>query len=1853
MVTFCPNIHNKQVLDEFNQIIQALGGRAMTEEEFRSADLRAQRSGLDYSAMNMAYVMHDLNRGNSITQAPNGEQSILFSQLLDYFGGNINKAIVAKSRIYRKSFLKNIDNIQKDKNGEPIISEVVKVNSHATAFNRFFPETSIGTIVEDLNAGHAVSSSNIISALFKNRLFSASNIKLSHILKNHDIPVRFDNLPGLEVAKAIEIEGGGTVIVIDRKNASKVSNRFLADTMLHEVIHALTVQAINNPNTEIEKAFARSNRELFKLFDKAFPQSTFSRNDVDGGFYILNNEKEFASVYLTDRDARLVLLQKAIELDARKKGVFTKIKRFINAFTKLLVNKNVFKTTQDKLKRYEDIAYSYLVSRDPVKFGGITKESVLKAVYEQIDPELLANEQLVMQSRLIERGIKMLESNNMLNINPIRPNSTVRSNERIRQKFNDIADDLTSRLLSVKVSELPKDYKVRQQQILESQIQQFKSNEMTSFAVISNFLSQIRPQLRDDLRAIQNVLDSGANISPTIYMYQRHDNFGTYSKILTDLSDMFKEDGVRGILIRSLAESQGFDDKRSIEYINKMKSDILDCKSIAEEGEGYAKSIKTRIVSNTLAKIGQQTHSPTMAKYLEDLEKIGYDTSAWFLYAGSVDRAKDDGLRSLAFMVNKAINTADRKSNTLSIKLLTLLDKLKSGEGVEDLYELDADGKTTGYLVRKYNYGKFFKDYNDFLANLNLGKAGYKDEKGVTHYIKTALDVKNRIAPDDESDRVIWNLAKIQWLSERCDRRYLPKYYQAYAKLSQITAEKRELIQSNIRALKSSVYRDGVYHFEDMNPDDYKKYQSYIQERRILQSDYDINGHKKDVNSIEWKVAKELQQLNEDLYGDKNAELKYDEEKWRTDRANYIQQQVEKGVSEQEAAKLFDQRCSKRKLKIENGKVALFEHIDNEFFKRTGIHRDEIKYDTTGQLDRNKEEIKSLLAPYRNSNTGEYNSDMVPVVIQERVKELEQQNSAIKRKASDNNPMIKAYNKIYQEIFEMYAESVPTEAYNRMKQEYDAIKQQQFSVDLDTDSLFIDDLDDSFDLFAQQTEYITGWYEDGTPITQRYRWYNSVKPKPEYESMFVEFTPGDGYIINEDIDSLLNPDFDESQNMSMVPKLSYDHGRYDNSKQYNKIMNSDTLRALYEAIHEAIAESNALFTNKEWHDDYLLPQITGSFYKRLKRQESKANASWEYVKDTFGIMEQQNTEFGMSLNNALNNVDDLGEIIMSHTYSQGDAVSSRRPNGRQLNMIPQYYTRKLEDPSQISADIIGITCEYYRQAYRYSEKSKIKDACEAIVDMMEDREYSKKNRKMQRTTVKGDEANTTKVARKFLDMNLYNIRSQRYEYNIFGKDINLGKAAALFRNMTVAINLGLNIAVAGTGFFTAAYSHLINGLTGSRYGFKEVNQAGVEVMWHMLENGMGARYIGDKLTKDKVMLIMELYNVADQGIKKYEHSNRNRAVNIVWDNWCFGMLTSQDFLIKANIAVSTLMAYRYYDGHFITREDLANNMYNATPEEYTKALAEWEDGRSVYSVMSVDGHSIKIEDEFQNAYDEINDVLHNRIIKYSEAADGMATETQKAAITTNFLGAAVLTHRQYLPLMLTERFGEMTWDMDTQQYTGGIFRTGAHYLFNILGMFFYDLIRTRSLLESQNRYKSNYDRYFNDMSSIENAALSNARRRQLRQIMAEQLVFWTMVTPIAGILAMLADDDDNKDKLMLQMAAYIARRTQWETYTPYRFDDILNNIKTVSAQTGTLDKFESLGRQAFKYVTPTGSLYDTFFKPELRQKTNSDTIKRGVYKDWTKLEKSMFQTLPIHNVYEQIYGSKDKRKYYENQIMNK
>jgi len=48
-----------------------------------------------------AYFLWMRNKGNHLDKAPNGADSKLFNTLLEQFDGNRQKALLAKSRIYR------------------------------------------------------------------------------------------------------------------------------------------------------------------------------------------------------------------------------------------------------------------------------------------------------------------------------------------------------------------------------------------------------------------------------------------------------------------------------------------------------------------------------------------------------------------------------------------------------------------------------------------------------------------------------------------------------------------------------------------------------------------------------------------------------------------------------------------------------------------------------------------------------------------------------------------------------------------------------------------------------------------------------------------------------------------------------------------------------------------------------------------------------------------------------------------------------------------------------------------------------------------------------------------------------------------------------------------------------------------------------------------------------------------------------------------------------------------------------------------------------------------------------------------------------------------------------------------------------------------------------------------------------------------------------------------------------------------------------------------------------------------------------------------------------------------------
>ena len=96
---FCPNFSNKQVKQEFDELVQAVGE-------------------------DMAYLLWDRNNGYALDKAPNGADSRLFKALLDYYEGDRQKAIQAKGKTYLQRFKNAIESDSGsivDENGEVAI----------------------------------------------------------------------------------------------------------------------------------------------------------------------------------------------------------------------------------------------------------------------------------------------------------------------------------------------------------------------------------------------------------------------------------------------------------------------------------------------------------------------------------------------------------------------------------------------------------------------------------------------------------------------------------------------------------------------------------------------------------------------------------------------------------------------------------------------------------------------------------------------------------------------------------------------------------------------------------------------------------------------------------------------------------------------------------------------------------------------------------------------------------------------------------------------------------------------------------------------------------------------------------------------------------------------------------------------------------------------------------------------------------------------------------------------------------------------------------------------------------------------------------------------------------------------------------------------------------------------------------------------------------------------------------------------------------------------------------------------------------------------------------------------------
>lgn len=1728
-------------------------------------------------------------------------------------------------------------------------------------FQNFNPTVTFGDdITSALNSNNAVSSSIIIKQLLNKNIFLQSNIKLAEILQVHDIPVKLIPSDDNILCKAVSDKDGGTVIIINSNVSNGVSNTYLGQQILHEAIHALTVNAINNPTTKEQIEFARKNKELFELFDQVYPKDKFDRLDQNGNYYILANEKEFAAVFMTDKDARNMLYVKAYQLDkSGDKHIINKLKAFINSLTKFFVNKHLFKTNVDKLSEYENEFKKYLLGLNKVKLGNITDKQLFNIVYKSINANTLSNEQLDQIYKKLNYILSHYEQNNSFHVDDIdlsinRPDTDAEAMQKLQKLSEKVALGLSQRLKAVMSSNLPEDKKQALQKELDAQISQFKQGAKNSYMSILLFLRQVAPSLIEDSDKILKAAQNNEAVNPSELQYYIHDNFGMYEKLLEYMTKELQSNAVVTELLRQSMEAALSKDA-TFRNIDEIINAVNDCKTVCDNAKAALDITIINTAKKILADVGKETHSPTMVEYLNCLQDIGFDTSVFYKYFGMVDKVQDEGIRSIVYLINGAINKAQREEAGKRNEIAKAISKLAFTEHCIDIYEKDSKGRTTQYLIRDLNYGQFRNDYQEFLKQLN---------KQVSQKYGIMLQPDNFQAPTDripdksgkyEDCCQEWNEKLNEWLGKHCERKFKPEYYKAYSRLSNDTRVEYNNIMDQIRAIRAKCKdKDGHFRFDQLSDEDKDLLDRLNIHRRMMMSDRDITGELKVGDQL--RMAKELQRLNQELHPNK-TKIKRDVEAWQKARNKVIEEcggieEYKKYMNAEEnnfdGKKLseWDKYNSRKVLKQDkDGNVLLFKALDDQF--------GEIVYEVNGDGGKAYKEvtdqINDIVSTYRSATLGELSWRSIPKSQKIKLNKLLIEQAKIRNQAYKQNIGLRKLAKLRGMRFSSYIMKEKTQSFYEL---------QRYASEMSIED------PDMYDVIMSEaySNFSGDICEDQQG--ELLRWFTKIVAKPQYQSEFGDFIPGDGWVLPDEQSELFNKNYDINNSEKLQPKRFDENGKklYDNTQNFNKVMKSKSLKNLYDVSVNTIHEINQLY-GREHANDYLLPGIVGSSYKRIKSSSNILGATWGIIKDAFGIGEQsvqQDEEFAQDPNRILDSTDEFGNLLQNQNMNL-DIKS--RPDGHELNMIPRYYTLRLQDPSQLSADLGEILTTAHEAALKFKYKMEVKDKCETLSDMMERRTVTKRqaSNRFKRTRTQGKDSNTYQVSQKFLKMNMYNIRQADHSIpvNWFNNKKVLWhwqKIVKLLSAATVVINLGANFTVAAVGFLGALLAHVVQSIVGQHYSAKDGAKASVIFAHHMFKNLFGAKYIANKTSNDKMMLITEYFNVSDQGHRKLHNSNRNVLLNAINDNKTFGFLSGFDYIVKSQITIATLLGFHYYKGEFCTKEDMVINLMNASDSERKKAMKEWRDGKDAYSILSVRDGNLVVDEKYLNEFNKIKNLLHNRVIKYAESADGMMTETQKAQITTNFIGQLMLIHRQYAPLLLAERFGDMVYDEDTQQMAGGIFKSGTKglwYFANIVSKFLCGTIKNVSISEGYNEARQYYNSKFNDKSSTLNYMRSQTMKYQLKQIMIELLIWQMCASAAAFVYYSAKNERDRKRKKLLWLMSYIAHRNQWEFATPYRANDMFNNVKTLTAATGTTDKIdnflESFNRRFFP--STWGNLYDTFGSGSESNKKYESTVKSGVYKGWDKWQRDLFKFTPYHNIFEQLYGSDAKDRYYVHEIM--
>ena len=1536
MNAFCPNFNDKQVKKEFEELVEIFG-----EDK--------------------AYFLWDMNNGYSLDKSPSGEESKLFSGFFEKTKDRVKsirltqKMLMSVRQKYTTPEIKNISiNTLQD-----VASQVQDIKSQISVplggYNFDVIEQN-GVIYVKINFKSWENLNNILKGPFSKSLSDIGFL----VARSSD------------GKRKLHFENNVVKIELKRKNQNKKKQtqgdiEFEDNEPMDLAFYRYDVALYEaeSKNFEIDESDFEQIKKKYTSPETSI-KSIFTKNDISA-----NSSDILQDSINKRRDEYINSVAEQYKQSSKLEG-----EELTNALLKVKDNaRKQFDLDEiSKLKTNKELS-----DKD--------KQIVLSLLYR--DLEIVTGLQ---HSEQIEKSLDEESFETIKEGTKTRLRSHLNRTTKQTSLINELKDQL-SQMENVDPKDIDQVFK---------QIEQFLVNADQEILKTRSFIDE------------QLVGKDISTWDPQQINYIRYDLLGYYDGILSKLYKLFTNDSKirelnklraqKALQLASLPDEEKenlskedqeimysrdlFDLTTSLQrVIDSMQQDYQDKVAIP-----YAKKVLTDFVYESDAVKDKDTFIRNMIRWIEQDTVYG-DLAVGEIAIGMASRSRSSVINIVEKMMSDIEFEKNREILKVGNELIRLYNKVRPAGSQMDFrnfqklfMEMDGEdgttGKFTGYFVRDRNYGKFYKDKDDFEASLRDKYA----KKGLKWRYNEYNDGYELIFPEEDhtADNSIYNQyydELDEWLDKHCERRYKLEYYKKKRRfLSPAALQAQQLIQHQIDILSNKgMTDDGFVDSSKLTQSERIRLADLRKQKRELACPYVFSSLSdgtvtlREKHGEEAEISKQIRRWNKYIadhvkYKQNDAKFNAALSKFEKGSPEYKQFLADNRIqvinpefwkyvlhNSPEQTEEYKELAERHRVIVEHTKRRRGFTQPNLDVLGTGINSDTSVWEELQRLEQKMEDLK--VRPEDKQDTKEYiHSFLVPSTKETDKKFLDWLGERWNYEMDVDDSAAEKFRKLF-----TYTDYKGRQRYLSV---FSMISPTQFSIKND----------------------------EGESIPTTVYQYSSQFSELDESSDFVN----DKY--KKEIKFSMQPKIRKVGTKRISGKIDY------TNDNYQKILENEGYKQLYDKLIELMEKANSMIPSKALERRFLLPQITGRGMSILGRSRSSADL---FASLNYGLQDWTGLKFGKD-----------GKPEFDDSLMQQDTDVStnwdlpRRPDGTIVNNIPVRFVKRLEDPSIISSDVLGSVLLYYDMALNYKLKSEKLPAFELIQEAINPNTKSKQSDK-------------NKLPKQYQKM------KQLMDYRIYGKESKLGgddtKTYSKFQKSTMQISkkfrslasmsmLALNFTTIEVGYLDALLGSIADAV-GGKYFTTEDLRKGYWQAFKSLPNVIAN--LGNPVVNDWMVAAMQYNQLSKSNSDIFGRTDQSRWSRLLSETR-MGGYTMADYLINTMILGATYNHYRLVDmpdgksKKFMSKTDAIDIF---TKHGYTEkdAIDKWESSKTTLrqAYYQEDG-LFKVNKDFEQYINKkLENQIAGRLRDRTAVYNGVIPQTEKAAIQQNVFGSFLTLMRNF------------------------------------------------------------------------------------------------------------------------------------------------------------------------------------------------------------------------------------------------